>query len=87
MSVKVTPLIYEQIRRKRPELQLPMWPELLPEDKKRAKRMTIDKLITMRVTKLLKRDPEVTDRIQVIGARQAGSWQRQIEWIGADPIL
>lgn len=85
--MKVTPIIYEKIRAKHPELRLPMWPELRSEDKKRAKRLTVDKLIVFRHMQLLARDPDVSDRVQVISGRQANSWQRNIAWIGNDPVF
>lgn len=85
--MKLTPILYERLRSKHPELKLPMWPQLMPVDKKRAKRLTAEKLIVQRITKLLSRDPEVTDRVQQVTGKQARSWQRQLVWINGEPIF
>lgn len=85
--MKLTPILYEQLRAKHPQLRLPMWPDLTPVDKKRAKRLTAEQLIVRRTTQLLKRDPEVTDRVQLAPSRIASSWKRTISWIEGEPII
>lgn len=85
--MKVTPIIYEKIRAKHPELRLPMWPRLWPEDKKRAKRLTVDKLIVFRHMKLLSRDPAITDRTVWLTNNQHDRWSRYVQSLKTDEAI
>lgn len=85
--MKVTPLIYEQIRAKHPELRLPMWPNLLPDDKKRAKRFTVEAFIVRRHMKLLARDPMISDRVKVVHPHKLYYWEKFIGNAGTEEIV
>ncbi len=62
--MKVTCLTYEFCRKRHPELKLPAWQDLTAMDRRRAKRMTVEKLRVRRFTVLMARDPGVVDRLK-----------------------
>jgi hypothetical protein len=59
---------YQQLRESRPGLELPLWHRLTRTDRHRAKRLTIDELVSRRVAVLLART-NGTDRLQAISLK------------------
>lgn len=60
----MTSVEYERLRATRPELALPSWIDLLPTDKKKAKRYDPNKLVALRTAKILARDVGMMDRVK-----------------------
>jgi hypothetical protein len=50
--------MYEELRKKRKELRLPIWRDMTNTDRHYAKGLTVDKLIARRAAKLLRRSGE-----------------------------
>lgn len=74
-------VLYEKLRRDRPDLKLPAWRDLLPTDKHRARRQTVRELVGRRSAKLLARDPGTVDR--GLGSHfPSGFKNRRLRWRG-----